>query len=486
MIEQDDPVVEEDEPDSEHVPLPPLNDAEGSSVNWQPCDEQARERIGDGEVSDDLELSCATVSSVIDPPGMPDRGTIRMSLLKVGQGDVPLLVVNDIGGQPGTVFAAQLADRLPDEILDEFSLIGLDRRYTGQSRPNSCIESDIREQMVGFDPAAPDITPLLDTVGRAGQQCTIALGNEQGAIDSWRSAGDLEHIREALGVSHLHAIGRGNGSEVLDYYAQRYPDSVGRFVFDGMPDPTSDEVTRLEGVAEGAEDALAEFDEWCSRQDCGLDQGPEEAVDELVDELRTSPLRTPDDVEMGPAVALHAIWSGLAERHRWDELAAGIADARDGDPDSLAAFVEPMLQHTASGPPTLDTEWATRCNDAETRLHPDQIGEVGDQWREQYPTFGGLAAQQLAWCSAWPADQENPGDMGTDQVPPILVASTATDPITPEEGTERGAMQLPTSVSIAWQGAGHGALGRSDCITDLARDFLLDGEVPQGGTPCPA
>ncbi|MBA0126062.1 alpha/beta fold hydrolase [Haloechinothrix sp. YIM 98757] len=485
VIAQDDPVTGDSDEIEDEVPLPTLERPEHPGVSWQDCEGDARDRIDEQDVPGSMRVDCAMVSSVLDPPGLPDRGMIRLSLTRIGNGDIPLLVVNDVGGLPGGVYAARLAGQLPEEMLETFSLVGVDRRYTGRSNPNECIEPDTRERMLGFDPAAEDLKPLIDTAGSAGQQCTIELGNEQGALDSWRSAGDLEHIREQLGMSRLHAIGRGDGSQVLDLYAQRYPDTVGRFIVDGIPDPADDHAAKLEGIAEGTQDAFEAFAADCSRNDCPLDDA-EAAVTELTGELRADPLRTPQGELMGPALALRAIRAGLADRERWPELAEGIGDALDGDAAGLATFSEPMLHATINGPPTVDTAWGTRCNDTPTRLSPDRINETSAEWRERFPVFGGLVAQRLAWCAPWPTVEEQPAEGITDEVPPILVVTTAADPVTPEEGSQRRAMQMPTSVTLSWQGAGHGAIGRSGCVNERVHGFLADGDVPADGTPCPA
>ncbi len=95
-------------------------------------------------------------------------------------------------------------------------------------------------------------------------------------------------------------------------------------------------------------------------------------------------------------------------------------------------------------------------------------------------------AAQLAWCAPWPTRAEPLPPAGAPGVPPILVAVTAADPITPEAGTRRGAEQMPSAVTLGWQGAGHGAVGLSPCVTEAARAFLIDGKIPADGTLCPA
>ncbi|MDV6013360.1 alpha/beta hydrolase [Haloechinothrix sp. LS1_15] len=490
IIAQDDPGPDADRDDDrspDEVPLPPLGEPESPSLTWHPCEDEAAERFGEHDLTGSFEVSCATATGVLDPPGQPDRGMIRIALVRIGSGDIPLLAVNDIGGEPGSAYAARLAGGLPEEMLDEFSLVGVDRRYSGLSRPNDCIEPDTRERMLNFDPAADDVNPLLNVTSSAGQQCTIELANEQGALDTWRTAGDLEQIREQLGMPRLHAIASGEGFDVLDRYAQRYPDTVGRFVADGAVDPTDNAEVRWEGAAESAEQALDAFARDCEHRDCPLDGPARQRVGELIEQLRDDPLMASGGLEMGPGLALHAMWSGLGQRDRWPELADALAAARDGDAEPLAGFVEPMLRSSASGPPRLDTAWATRCNDTGTRLSPERINELSAEWREQYPVFGGLAAQPLVWCAPWPT-VDSPGDDGElgEQLPPMLMISTDADPLVPKEGTERRAMQLPNTVTVAWHGTGRGALGHSACAAERVQEFLGDGEIPAGGTPCPA
>ncbi|MGH3451262.1 MAG: alpha/beta hydrolase [Haloechinothrix sp.] len=486
VLENDGPSPSESPAPTQQAPLPPLGETENSAVDWAGCDAETRVRLGKPAVPRALRFSCAKISNTVDSPSLPERGTVRLSLLKVGTGKVPLVVVNDIGGAPGTLYAARLAATLPAEFLDRFSLIGVDRRYTGTSQQNACIPPEVREQLVGLDPAAADVEPLLDAARKAGQQCSIELGNDQGALDAWHSAGDLEQIRIQLGMSRLHAIARGEGSRVLTIYAGRFTNHVGRVVLDGMPDPAGNALTVWKGVAAGAESTLDEFAENCARRDCPLGKDARKTVDALVDQLRAEQATTPKGGRMGPSHALYAIWTGLAQRDRWPELATAIDEARDGKVDKLAAFTRPMLHATAAGQARLDSTLATRCNDTVTRLTPDRINTVTEEWRRQHPVFGGLVAQQLVWCEPWPVRREPLPDLDVPGAPPIMLISTADDPVTPEIGTIRAGNQMSTAVTVAWEGAGHGAVGHSSCVGEKVQAFLMAGKVPQRGTRCPA
>ncbi|SFB45203.1 alpha/beta hydrolase fold [Amycolatopsis marina] len=486
VVENDGPPPsQEPAAETEIPPLPPLRESNSSSVQWSPCDADTRQRLGSPAVPDSLEFSCALVNTTVDAPDLPRRGLARIAVLKVGDGPIPLAVVNDVDGEPGTLYAARLAASLPPAVLERFSLIGMDRRGTGQSDPVVCVPPEIRSGLLGHDPATENIEPLLETARTAGQQCTITLENEQTAIDSWRAAGDLEELRDQLGVEHLHALSHGEGSNVLTAYGERFPDRVGRFVLDGVPDPSHDLAATLDGIAAGALKTLDAFAEDCARRGCPLGDDVRAALTDLGEQLRTRPLFTSTGTPMGAGLALHATLRGLGQPERWAELATALDAARSGDGTKLASFLEPMLNDTRAAPARLDAALATWCNDTSTRLPADRIDQVVTDMAGKYPVFGGLVAQRLAWCGPWPVRREAAPDPSMTGVPPIVVASTAADPVTPERGTIRAAEQMRSAVRVAWQGAGHGAL-ESSCVAGAVEKFLVDGVVPDDGTLCPA
>jgi pimeloyl-ACP methyl ester carboxylesterase len=467
------------------VPLPPLGEPESPSLRWADCDDDTRQRIGTPGVPDTLHFTCARVTVPLDAPGEARRSMVRLLALKVGAGPVPLVVVDDVDGEPGSVYAARLAATLPPAFLEKFSLIGVDRRGTGLSGPAQCVPADIRHDLVDADPAQGGLQDVLDAARKAGQQCAIELDDSQTALDSWRGAGDLDELRKALGMARLDALGRGDGSKVLAEYAVRFPGQVGRMVLDGVPDPGADTAAVLDAVAAGAQSTWDAFGADCAARHCSLGD-PKAALAALTDQLRRTPPRVDDDVEFGPGVAMYAVYSGLSQRSRWPELADALAAARSGNVGPLSAFAAPVLHDSRAQPSRIDATIATRCNDSQQRLSADQLDQVVAGMRAKYPQFGAVVAQQLAWCGPWPVRTEPLPAAGAPGAPPILVAATAADPVTPQVGSTRAADQMPSAVTITWQGAGHGAVGTSPCVTDAARAFLVDGKIPADGTLCPA
>ncbi|WP_236788251.1 alpha/beta hydrolase [Amycolatopsis sp. GM8] len=467
------------------VPLPPLTEPQSPSVDWADCGDQTRSRLDPPAVPATLKFSCADVQSVLDAPDLPGRVQTHIALLKAGDGPIPLVVLNDIEGETGTLYAAHLAALLPATLLQRFSLIGVDRRGTGDSDPVGCVPGEARGALLSQDPAGGDLEAVLDAARRAGQQCAIELGSTQQALDSWRTAGDLDEVRDALGVPKLNAIARGEASDVLTAYANRYPSRVGRVVFDGIPDPSSDQATVLGDLATAQQATLDAFTADCVARGCPLGANAAEAVPSLLDQLRSAPPTLANSVPFAPGIALNAVLAGLANRARWPELADAIQAARTGNPTQLAAFVAPMINGSQLAPSRLDGALATECNDSAIRLPANQTDTLTDTLRQHNPLFGGLVTQRLLWCLPWPGRSGAVASLGVSGIPPVLVTSTKTDPLTPEAGTARAAEQMTSAVRISWQGVGHGAMS-SSCVGEAVRAFLVDGKVPTDGTLCPA
>ncbi|GAA2800845.1 alpha/beta hydrolase [Saccharopolyspora taberi] len=468
------------------APVPPLGPPAQDALSWEDCTEQTGSELGT-PIPADVRFSCSRLLTTLDSPEAPMRGSTRTALLKAGSGPVPLVVVGDVGGEPGTTFAARMALTLPPEVLRTFHVIGLDRRGTGESEPADCIPPEQREAIVGFDPRATDravLDRLTDSVRDASQQCLLNLDERLQAYDTWRTAADLEELRIELGVPKLHAIGRGEAARLLTTFAERYPESVGRMVLDGALDPQLESTRGEEAQAQGAEQVFDVFAADCASRGCPLGPDPRRAVSDLVERTRTTPLPAAGtSVPAGKVV--HALLLGLQDRSDWPRLAQDLADAVRGDGTALAARVAPLVSGDPLTPARLDGDMITSCNDTTTRVPPQRSAEVAADWGGKFPLFGGVFAQRLVWCGLWPVPQQKLPVPATPGLPPIPVISTAHDVLVPALGSEHMAEQLPSGLVVRWLGAGHGAVGRSGCATAAVSRFLVDGVAPAEGMACP-
>jgi len=465
-------------------PLPPMEQP-NNQIQWSDCTDQTRQRLGSAAPAGGTTYQCGRVVGPLDPNSTdPDTdGVVRLSLLKVGSGKTPLLVLNDLSGLPGTLYAAELATQLPASVLADYSLIGVDRRGTGSSDGVHCLPQADRDQIVGSDPGSTNLDAVMSAGLDGSQQCVLDLDTRAAALNTQNSAADLELIRQQLGVNYLNAIGHGEGSQVLTLYANQHPDRVGRFVLDGSPDPSQDEATIALARAGAAEATFTAFAADCvNRGNCPLGADPKSALTALITQLRGQPLSTSDGLRLGPGLALQGV---LADRSQWPALASALAAAQHGDGSGVAALVVPILTGSTYDPPRLDAELVSGCNDVIDRPAPAEVAGLITAWGKQDPLFGAVYAQGLLWCAPWPVpDQQlpRPSAAGT---PPILVLSTANDPVTPAAGSQRTATDLVNGVLVDWQGSGHGAIGASGCATNAVAAFLVTGTVPQNNTTCP-
>ncbi|QUQ72042.1 alpha/beta hydrolase [Kutzneria sp. CA-103260] len=459
--------------------LPQLDKPQNPSIAWSDCTSATKQRMP--ETATPLSFQCGRITTPLDSPDQPGIGDVSIAVLKAGTGPIPLAVVNDATGVPGTLYAAQLAAKLPAALLQTFSLVGMDRRGTGASDPAQCVPGSARAQIVGYDPNDSQLDDLLAAAKRASQECVLELDDRLQALDSWRTAEDLDQLRGALGVDRLNAIGHGEGSRVLTLYADRYGSHTGRFVLDGSPDPILDAPSAAQAGAMGAEATFDAFATACRTRGCSLGADPKRALLSLLDKLRQHPKTS----QLSAGEALHAVLMGLADRSAWPALGDAITAALAGTMDPLSQFVAPLSTVVDGNPPLLDTQLITGCNDVQTRLPPEQISSMVSDWSKKAPLFGGLFAQQLLLCTSWPVPAQQLPTPSGHNAPPILVLSTADDPVTPEDGTQRTARQLASGVLVSWEGGGHGALVQSPCATAAAQHFLVDAQIPTDGTACP-
>ncbi|HET9139195.1 alpha/beta hydrolase [Actinophytocola sp.] len=465
------------------VPVPPLDEPRQSTLRWGTCRPTVLNRLPESRPAW-LTVGCTQVSSTLDSPYAPGRGTVRLQLLRAGAGPIPIVVLNDVGGQPGTIFAARLAATLPESFFTRFSLVGVDRRGTGNSEAPDCVPAAVRSRIVGVDPTAVQVDSWFEPAKTAGQQCSIELEGRMPALDTWRTTADLEAVRRALALPRLNAIGHGEGSRVLTGYADRYPDKVGRMVLDGLPDTNEDLISATEGVAAGAEATWQAFAADCKARGCELGADPVSVLPALVAQLRADPIST-EGADVGVGVAMRAVLVGLADRAGWPALAAAIDAARRGDGAGLANLLDPIVTGSENQAPTFDGELVVGCNDTKPRLTVAQVTKAAQEWNTRYPMFGALMAQRLSLCGVWPVASKPVTVSAAEGAPPIVVIGTASDPVTPFAGTERAARALAAATLVSWQGGGHGALGQSSCATEAALTFLTDAKVPRDGTACP-
>jgi pimeloyl-ACP methyl ester carboxylesterase len=474
-------------PTASAVPLPELEPSRPDSIGFDDCTTATLGRLGPAATREDLRYECGTIT-VDRNPDEPRRraGNAEIHVLRTGSGPVPLVIVGDVAGEPGSLLAARLANQVPVELLRSFKLVGVDRRGTGESEAIHCVPGDVRERLIAIDPGAPaGWQAILDAANDATRTCVQQIEDLLPLIDSWRAAGDLEQLRRALAATRLNAIAVGDGSRVLSAYLSRFTQSAGRIVLDGVPDPTQDAIGAGQDLAAAAEHAYDAFAASCASAGCPLAPDPRQALITAADTLRAAPRKAANGTMVGAGTLFTAVLTGLADPAQWPALTSAIADAGRGEVNGVAGLVRPLLDSGTTDPPRLDAALLTACNDTTTRVPPDRVAPLADDWKARAPLFGALYAQRLLICSPAPVPSRTVPAPRAANTPPVLVLGTDSDPLTPLIGSQRMADTLAAGIMVAWQGNGHGAFPHTPCITSAVQAFLIDGTLPRNGTVCP-
>jgi pimeloyl-ACP methyl ester carboxylesterase len=116
----------------------------------------------------------------------------------------------------------------------------------------------------------------------------------------------------------------------------------------------------------------------------------------------------------------------------------------------------------------------------------DQVRTLVADWSKKYPLFGAGSAAALYNCTVWDAQRTPLPERDAEGSAPILVIGTEGDPATPLAGAKDMAKDLTGGVLLTWQGEGHTAYPKSDCVTDAVDTYLIRDKAPKNDLTCPA
>ncbi len=457
----------------------------GQALDWQAC--------GDNE--------CATMTVPLDytEAGAATTGiALERTLAADADRRVGSLVVNPGGpGAPGTTMAENAADYFNPALLDRVDVVAFDPRGTGDSDPVDCLSDADLDAYVAQDPTPDDAAETRQYVQDqrdflAG--CVQGSAEIAGHVSTVETARDLDVLRSVLGEERLSYLGFSYGTTLGSTYASLFPATVGRFVLDGATDPTLDGRANALSQARGFQTALDAYLDDCVGDDgdCFLGGSREEAlatIDELFATIEAQPLPTGGDRELAIGNAFYGVALPLYSRANWPALDQGLAQALDGNGETLMLLSDVYGSRNPDGSyadNSLEAFGAINCLDDPGGLTPDRVPAEYPAFDEASPTFGRVFAWGLIGCvGAQVTAAEEPPTIRAEGAAPIVVVGTTRDPATPYEEAVALADQLASGVLLSRDGDGHTAYNSgNDCIDEAIEGYLLDGEVPADGTEC--
>ena len=470
-------------------------------IEWTDCDEQIQPLIADQPGSDrNLAFECGRTEVPISYDE-PEGATLPLFLMRVVMADqterIGSLVVNPGGpGRSGADAAIGLALTLPPEVLSRFDLVGFDPRGVGLSTPVECIPDDLKEERTASEPrptTAEQLDEKFALAREVADGCAEEYGDALGTFNTVDTARDMDQLRASLGDEALTYLGYSYGTTLGSTYAELFPDKVRALVLDAAVDPDPD----VQGDAEQRAAAFeAGFDAFAANcvgliAGCPVGGDPRQFVQDLLGQSGQTPIpssKAGETRQATPGVVMAAVQAALYDTAAWPQLAQSLAAGQRGDSAGLFSLADSYSGRLEDGTYSnlLDANLAVNCADTEQTFTEDEVRGLVAEWNAKYPLFGAGSAAELFTCSVWEAGRTPLPERDAAGSAPIVVVGTSGDPVTPLPGAVDMAEDLDSAVLLTWQGQGHTAYPKTDCITAAVNAYLIDLVVPMDGLTCPA
>ncbi|MFJ6852191.1 alpha/beta hydrolase [Streptomyces sp. NPDC091271] len=447
------------------------------------------------------ELQCGTVSVPVDHA---DPGSARIDLMISRLASTNpdkrrgTLMLNPGGpGGSGLALPALLVARgLPAGVLDGYDLIGMDTRGIGHSAPVSCGLTPDGPYIANIPPYAVDdaaVTAQAKVAERVADQCADHdTGGLLRHLTTANTARDLDRIRAALGEEKTSYLGYSYGTALGAAYASMFPERSDRIVLDSNIGDTHLDRDGMRRYALGMEQSFPDFAKWAAaRHDSyGLGRTPAQ--------VRATYLALAERLDKAPVAGFDgsllrlSTFAHLYKKMQYPKLAQQWQTLADGDGTAARRL---LSQNSAAGgvPSSFDNSLsvflAVTCNDIKWPENVDTYRSGVAEDRRRYPLLGAATAN-ITPCAFWPhAPAEPPVAIDDDGPRNVLLVQNLRDPATPHLGGKMLRQKFADrSRLLSVDDGGHGAyvLGDNPCALNTATRFLVEGQLPDKDTVCPA
>lgn len=375
--------------------------------------------------------------------------------------------------------------------LEQYDIVGWDPRGVGASTPVTCFDDAALDAYTALDVSPDDDAEgeaLITATRQFGLACLENSGRLLQHVSTTETVKDLDVLRQVLGDDELSYFGSSYGTQIGAEYAQLFGPSVGRMVLDGAVEITDDADDTTQ--AEGFEQALRSFSQWCADQRCGLGGSADDvegAIVSLWQRLDENPLRAGSrqlTQQLGVTGVVQALYDS---ENGWKALGRALTyaiDDRDGL--QLLTLADQYNQRRADGRfGQFNAAFpAIRCADDASGSGLADAARDFRQVVRDAPIIGPFMGPDYV-CATWPvAPAPATPKLTGPGAAPIVVIGTTGDPATPYDNAVGMARQLESGVLITFTGQGHLAYDQSPCVRGLVRSYLVDGQTPTDGATC--
>ena len=442
----------------------------------------------------------------------PEEGAIKIAIAinpAIDPESSPYLLMNPGGpGGSGVNWITQYIDSLgTSELRSNYNIVGFDPRGVGQSTAVKCYDSEgMRSFLYDASPYAygseDDLEYSKEAIKDFGAACLKNTGALLGHVDTSSAAKDMDIIREVLGSEKLNYLGYSYGTLLGATYASFFPTKVGRFVLDGVVDPTSnpsdDSVSQLIGFESAMRSYLAdciENESECPFKGLTVEEALNKVGKDFLEVLEKGPVQTSDgDRELTINSGFTGIIAALYSKDSWSYLTQAFTeffDKKDSDGAVFLLLADSYFTYDSAtevfGSNDNEAFKAITCIDGRESDDPKDMEAQNERVLGiskvfgRYWKYGGLA------CNGWPFDVvPGPTDYSAKGAPTMMVIGTTNDPATPYSQAKNFANNvLANGWLLTFEGEGHTAYGSSnECVANTVDDFLINNKLPAKEKTC--
>ena len=415
----------------------------GQTVEWYDCGATG----GMEKSAEATAFKCAKVKVPLDY-SQPDGQTIEIAMKKhVATGSIHRgsLFINPGGpGYSGVDMVEKNESQFSPDLNKFYDIVGFDPRGVGDSTPITCpsasgmpAAADVNQAGVdgsSFEQRAPQIAAQYKQLEADCAANTKPAGLLD-HVDTVSVARDLDVLRALSGNEKLDYLGLSYGTYLGAHYAELFSANTGRMVLDGALDPSLTYYERRREQAQGFEQALRNYVDWCQAgQDCPLTGGTDAGIQQVRDLIASadqSPLPTsdPNRPVTGTEIRSAIMYSLYGDERTWGDLTSSLDEAvnrRGGSP-----FRQTTDQTVADVVHTAAVREAISCLDYPVDGDMAVWSARHQEIRREAPVFGGMAASVDLSCQAWGRNgTHGPTPIRAQGASPILVVGSTGDPAT--------------------------------------------------------
>lgn len=399
---------------------------------------------------------------------------------------------------------------IPAELRERFDIITFDPRGFGFSTAVRCFPSMAAENaflaaLPPFPVGARQDAAWEQTYARFDALCAQRNGALLDHDTTADVARDMNLLRQAVGAPRLNYIGLSYGTGLGAIYANLFPATTGRMVFDGNlnPVPWTSGGPLPGGMRQGQDLAIAatlrSFLDLCGKASpaaCAFSAGTPAATRAKFATLSDRLLRHPVTIGSPPQAFTYAdllTSVPLGTQSQWQQGAALLQQLWAASADGTASSAAPGHGSAATTADPVYTgqeqQYAVLCPDesdphgvsdyvAAARLAQARAGGYGllDVWNEEP-------------CASWPgpsARDQYTGPWNRSTASTILVIGNTGDPATSYQSSVAMSRDLSRARLLTVREFGHTEFFNPDtCATSDEVSYLTTGALPPAGTVCP-